>query len=412
MVAKRRRLAQRRKTIGFTQEKLAEQLGVDSTTVRRWESGETETGPQPWIRPKLAHYLQVSAEQLEELLSEPARADGAPSTLNVDEQQHVEAALADARRYFDGPVVDYFRHQLDACMVDDGELGPTKTLPIVLDLLRAIEQHGREVPPAVRRELLSLGACGAEFAGWLYRDTNDPVLAGFWYDRATEWAQEAGDFPMQGYVLLKKSQMAYDGRDSLRVSTLAQAAQEGPWQLPTRVRAEVTQQEALGMAMRGEPLSAVERKLDDARQLLSQATADADDEQPSLVGGYFNDHTLLLRNASSFTEAGKPAWAAMVFGDVLAIASLSRRDAGYFRSRRAAALALSGEPDEAARVGLVSVDVAIATSSRRTLRVLVEVVHMLTPWNGRPAVRELRDAMAAIQPVATTQSRTNLSPSE
>jgi transcriptional regulator with XRE-family HTH domain len=67
MAAKRHRLAQRRKTAGFTQEGLAERLGVDSKTVRRWESGETEDGPQPWLRPKLAHYLQVSAEQLDEL---------------------------------------------------------------------------------------------------------------------------------------------------------------------------------------------------------------------------------------------------------------------------------------------------------------------------------------------------------
>lgn len=193
--------------------------------------------------------------------------------------------------------------------------------------------------------------------------------------------------------------MAYDARDPLRVSTLAQAAQEGPWQLPLKVRAEVTQQEALGMAMLGEPLPVIERKLDDARQLLTQITVD--DEHPGLLGAYFNDNTLLLRNASTFTEAGKPGRAAVVFGDVLTNASLSRRDTGYFRARRAAALALSGEPDEAARVGLVSVDVAIATNSRRTLRVLAEVVHTLMPWNGRPAVRELRDAMADI-PTATT----------
>ncbi len=401
MAAKRHRLAQRRKALGFTQEGLAERLDVDPTTVRRWESGKTEGGPQPWLQPQLARCLQVSAEQLEELLNEPVTVDGEPSALNVDEQQHVEAALADARRYFDGPVVDYFRHQLDTCMADDGELGSMKTLPTVLGLLRAIEQHGREVQPTVRRELLSFGACGAEFAGWLYRDVDDPVRAGFWYDRATEWAQEAGDFPMQGYVLLKKSQMAYDARDPLRVSTLAQAAQDGPWQLPTRVRAEVTLQEALGMAMLGEPLPTVERKLDDARQLLAQATTDH--EEAGLLGAYFNDSTLLLRKASSFTEAGRPGRAAVVFGDVLANASLSRRDTGYFRARRAAALALSGEPDEAARVGLASVDVAIATNSLRTLRVLAEVVRALTPWNGRPAVRELCDAMVATQAAAMTR---------
>jgi transcriptional regulator with XRE-family HTH domain len=400
MAARRHRLAERRKNLGFTQEGLAERLGVDPTTVRRWESGETEGGPKPWIRPKLAQYLQVSPAQLEELLGEEP--DESLSALNVDEQHHVEAALSDARRYFDGPVVDYFRRQLDVCMMSDGEQGSTATLPAVLGLLGAVEQHGREIQPAVRRELLSFGACGAEFVGWLYRDANDPAQARFWYDRATEWAQEAGDLPMQGYVLLKKSQMAYDARDALRVFTLAQAALEGPWQLPTRVRAEVTQQEALGMAMVGEPLPAVERMLDGASQLLARAVADS--ERPGLPGAYFTDTTLILRNAATFTEAGKPSRAAVVFGEVLANAGLSRRDAGFFRARRAAALALSGEPDEAATVGLESVEVATATSSRRTLRVLTEVMSTLTPWRGRPLVRELHDAMAASGNSSTTSS--------
>jgi transcriptional regulator with XRE-family HTH domain len=34
MAAKRHRLARRRKAVGFTQERLAERLGVDPTTVR------------------------------------------------------------------------------------------------------------------------------------------------------------------------------------------------------------------------------------------------------------------------------------------------------------------------------------------------------------------------------------------
>lgn len=78
MAIKRRRLARRRKSQGFSQESLAERLGVDPKTIRRWESGETEEGPQPWLRPKLAQCLQVSPEQLEELLAgddEPATND-------------------------------------------------------------------------------------------------------------------------------------------------------------------------------------------------------------------------------------------------------------------------------------------------------------------------------------------------
>jgi len=64
--AKRERLAQRRKALGLTQEGLASQLSVERSTVVRWERGETE--PLPWIRPKLASALRVSAGQLEELL--------------------------------------------------------------------------------------------------------------------------------------------------------------------------------------------------------------------------------------------------------------------------------------------------------------------------------------------------------
>ena len=64
--ARRKRLAQRRKTLGLTQEALAGRLGVERTTVVRWERGETE--PAPVIRPKLARALQVSADRLEQLL--------------------------------------------------------------------------------------------------------------------------------------------------------------------------------------------------------------------------------------------------------------------------------------------------------------------------------------------------------
>ncbi len=45
--------------------------------------------------------------------------------------------------------------------------------------------------------------------------------AGCWRDRAMEWAQATGDFPMQGYVLPRKSQAAWDERDALRMLTLA-----------------------------------------------------------------------------------------------------------------------------------------------------------------------------------------------
>jgi len=273
---------------------------------------------------------------LDELTSgQPAPAAALPAS-DLEELEHVAAALDDARRYLDGSVVGYFRQQLNRSKADDGNVGPARALPLMLGILGAISQHVREVKPGVRCALLSLAADGAEFAGWLYRDLQDPPSATYWYDRAMEWAQEAGDTAMQGYVLLKKSQMAYDLRDACRVVTFAEAAQYGPWQFPPKVRAEVTQQQAFGMAMTGESLSKVEQTMDQARTLL--ITSSPHDEQPGPDGAYFTSDTLLLRQATCYTEAGKPAKAAALFADVIASGTLSRRDAGFFRARRAAAL--------------------------------------------------------------------------
>jgi transcriptional regulator with XRE-family HTH domain len=313
-------------------------------------------------------------------------------TTDVDELEHVAAALDDARRYLDGSVVDYFRSQLDHAKADDGKQGAIGALPLVLGLLGAISQHAREVKPLAQPALLSLGADGAEFAGWLYRDLEDHASATYWYDRAMEWAQAANDTAMQGYVLLKKSQMAYDERDAHRVATLARAAQCGPFQLPRTVRVEITQQEALGLAMLGESASAVQRKMDQARELLLRPAQDSPSDEA--FGRYFTADTLTLRCAACYTEAGKPAKAAALFADVIGSSTLSRRDAGFFRARQATALALSGEPDEAASIGLQAMQIAQETNSERTVRVLADVAQVLTPWRSRPKPRELREALS------------------
>ncbi|MFD9562812.1 XRE family transcriptional regulator [Streptomyces sp. NPDC059994] len=310
---------------------------------------------------------------------------------DLEEVPHVAAALEDAHRYLDGPLIDFFRKQLEVAKHDDGALGSRKSLPLVLGLLNAMGEWARDVKPTVRRELLSVGADGAEFAGWLYRDIQQPATAVFWYNQAVEWAQEANDPAMQGYMLLKKSQMAYDDGDAGRILTLAQAGQHERWQLPTRVQAELLQQEALGCAMIGEPFSLVEQKLGTACELLAHAA----DTEPSDLGAYFNEHTLLLRNAVTYTEAGKPGLAADLFGKMISAGALSRRDVGFFNARRSAALALSGEPDEAARIGSASAKVARAMKSERTMRVLDEVAQTLSRWRSRPVVREFREALRA-----------------
>ncbi len=166
-----------------------------------------------------------------------------------------------------------------------------------------------------------------------------------------------------------------------------------PWDLPNHVRAEVTQQEARGLAMIGEPMSLVEQKLDAARHLLTAATLD---DQQSQLGSYFNESTLTLRNASCYIEAGRPHQAAALYVQVLADGVLSRRDRGYFLARLTSSLALAGEPDGSAEAGLEAAELATATRSQRTKRELRRSLVTLKPWERRPGPRALSETVVAL----------------
>lgn len=67
MATRRDSLAARREALGLTQIDLANELGVELSTVGRWE--RERSTPQPWRRPALARALRVSLDELAELLN-------------------------------------------------------------------------------------------------------------------------------------------------------------------------------------------------------------------------------------------------------------------------------------------------------------------------------------------------------
>ncbi|MEV5719368.1 helix-turn-helix transcriptional regulator [Amycolatopsis mediterranei] len=348
-------------------------------------AGDEASLPAAWA----AEWDAMNPLSRRSLLTHGFAATALPA-LGLEDLERVAEAMADARRYFDGPVLDYLSRQLNACKADDGTLGPAKTLPLVLGVVGAIEEHARDVKPSIRRDLLRLGAESAEFAGWLYRDVRDFGRTLYWYDRAMEWAQAADDRAMQGYVLLKKAQLAFDQREPQRMLTLAQAVQHGPWSLPNRVQAETVQQEARAEVMLGATADAVAPKLDRARQLLGVR-----DDGASTLGAHYNDTLLTMQTAICYTEAGTPRRAVELYDEYLVEDRFSPRDYGFFLSLRAGSLALAGEPDEAARTGVESAARADSTSSRRTKQELVRVLDHLRPWTNRPAVAQLREVVAS-----------------
>jgi DNA-binding XRE family transcriptional regulator len=66
MAVKRWSFIHARKAAGYTQEGLAERLGVDRTTVARWEAGEYE--PHPWQRPRIAEAFGLSLGAFNQVL--------------------------------------------------------------------------------------------------------------------------------------------------------------------------------------------------------------------------------------------------------------------------------------------------------------------------------------------------------
>lgn len=81
---RRQELAARREAMGFTQESLAQKLGVEASTVGRWERGTLT--PQPWRRPRIASELKLSLSELDTLLN-PSTSGATPAAATISRRE-------------------------------------------------------------------------------------------------------------------------------------------------------------------------------------------------------------------------------------------------------------------------------------------------------------------------------------
>lgn len=203
MAVKRRRFAARRKAVGFSQEQLAEHLRVDRSTVGRWESGETE--PQPWMRPRLAKVLQVSVEQLNEMLAEPEPPGDA---------ERLKYALAHPGNV-DLVTVAHLRQQVQE--LDEQYVCVPSTLLLAdagqcLGQVAFLGAHARD--GRVHRELCTVETEAAVLMGQLVWDASqrrDHMSARVYLDRAVVAAGRCGYRALEGLALLRKSMVALYG---------------------------------------------------------------------------------------------------------------------------------------------------------------------------------------------------------
>jgi transcriptional regulator with XRE-family HTH domain len=203
---KRVSFAARRKAVGFSQDQLAERLRVDRSTVARWESGESE--PQPWVRPRLAKALQVSLEQLNELLAESSTASSEADTERLEYTlTHPGSAdlvtVAQLRREVHLLDEQYVLAPSSSLLADAGQaLGQVRFLAANAANLR------------VRRELYAVEAEAAILMGQLVWDASqrrDHESARLYLDQAIAAAGQVRDPAVEGLALLRRAMIALYG---------------------------------------------------------------------------------------------------------------------------------------------------------------------------------------------------------
>jgi DNA-binding XRE family transcriptional regulator len=201
---RRQRLTQRRKMLGFSQERLAHAVDVERSTVVRWELGETE--PRPWQRPKLAAVLQLSLEDLEGMLTQRT-----PEESDADRLDFVLRNPA----AMDLVAVARLAEQVQ-CLTTEYDTAPSASLLATagqchsrVSLLHEHAPNGR-----MRRELATSAAESATLMGQLVWDASqrrDHAVSIRYFDEAIRAAREVRDPVLEAHAQLRKGFVALYG---------------------------------------------------------------------------------------------------------------------------------------------------------------------------------------------------------
>jgi transcriptional regulator with XRE-family HTH domain len=380
---KRRRFAARRKTVGLSQEQLAELLRVDRSTVGRWESGETE--PQPWIRPSLARALRLSADQLAGLLTEAEPAH--------NETDRLEYALAHPDSADLVTVAQIRQQVLD---LDEQYVHVPATL-LVADTGQCLSQvsflgiHARNW--RVRQELGQVKAEAAVLMGQLVWDASqrrDHTSARAYLDQAVSAARECGYRALEGLALLRKSMIApYGEADPDAGLTIAFEAADTARRASAVLTGLAILHAAEAYAMRGETTSC-EKALNEAESQFTRiSTTDAAINlfSPSIHGRMAGSCYLFLGEAQR-ARVHLDATAA-------ALADRSKSQAIVLGNSALACIQL-GDLDEAAARLHQAIDVLEYNRGGGGLNVVFKAGRELLPWRTAPVVRDAHDRLLGL----------------
>jgi len=304
MAQKRRRLAQRRRACGYSQERFAEAVKVDRTTVTRWESGETE--PQPWHRRRLAKVLQVSIDELDELLAEGA-GTGLPdealdATVRVPSPPAASFPpwLAAASEHLRGSEV--CSSAMQAFRAADRQVGGGHLYATVVSYLhREVAPRLVGGPESGDQGVFTAAAALTEMAGWMAHDAGRDKAAWQHFIRSFDLSQVGNDPQLMAHILASRSHLASHLDQPEYAIGLARRAQEvlsrGPRQ--PELEAQLLAMEARGLAARQNARDCI-RQLNRAEHALTLRPAEP--RSPWVSG--FDEAALAIESARCFSDLG------------------------------------------------------------------------------------------------------------
>ncbi|MET8540773.1 helix-turn-helix transcriptional regulator [Kitasatospora sp. NPDC004799] len=236
MTARRRAFVERRKALGFTQESLAQSVGVDRSTVARWESGKVD--PQDWQRPTLAKILRVTLAELDAILygsgdQERSQAIQVPATAPSARDDEIEA-LELARRVSASDVGKETIERLELTFHDLAVKYPTMAPRELLGQVRKYSSYVTGLMDARKtleehRQLLVIGGWFSLLGATLHIDLNQQDAATARLRTAMTLAQHAGHSEMQAWCFETDAwRVLTDGHYSRAAELSATAQQLAP----------------------------------------------------------------------------------------------------------------------------------------------------------------------------------------
>jgi DNA-binding XRE family transcriptional regulator len=441
------RLTERRKAVGYTQEQLADQLGVERSTVARWEHAETE--PLPWIRPLLASALRVSPDELEELLATvdliTAGQDGTPlpGVAPVPVRSGRDPVLAapwthrgtvDAsvrlsgggdpveRRvflYLTGAALTAPAHQwlerepsvvrtlrtggrVSAALADrlpaviaelrlvDDVAGGGNVLPFVRQgfgwVARLLDRSAHDGPTG-RKLHLALAELG-HLAGWAGYDAEQHALAQRYFVAGLHAAHDVDDRALGAHILGAMAyQAAHHGRPADAVTLIDTALTGVRGRASHGLLAELHIRQAYGFATLGDAAAttaAIGRALAHTERLGTEP------EPPWLY--WVRPGEITAGAGNCLLRLGRPERACSVLQDgIRGFGPSFDRDRGLYLGRLADALARPGRQrdlEAAAHHATAAVEIAAGLSSERSLTRIRELSTTLASHADVPAVRD------------------------